>query len=464
MAIQSITLQSKTPFWAHQLKALEFCYFKRAAMLALEMGCGKSKVVVDLITNRNHKKVLIVCPKNVLQVWPTEFRKHSASPAFIYPLTKGTVADKTAEAKEILNAWSDQPVILVINYESARESTFSEFALNQVWDLVVADESHKLKSPSSTTSKFMYRLGRVCKYRLALTGTPFGHDPLDIFGQFRFLNPSIFGTTFYRFKARYAITKTVGNFPKIIGYQNEDELNKKFYSLAYRVSSEVLDLPEAIHVEKRCDLGTEAKRVYSELEKQFYSQIDSGEITVKNALTKVLKLQQVTSGFVKTDEGLESRIDNAKLNLLSEIIDDIDSNEPLVVFARFTNDITAIKSLCIQNKISYGELSGKHNDLKDWQNGKTRLLVVQIQSGNAGIDLTRSKYCIYYSTGCPALSDYQQSLKRVHRPGQLRNVIYIHLVVSSSIDTRVYKALSNREEIINSILTIKPSNEDSYVN
>ncbi len=447
---------SFTKAWRHQKQAFWFAKDLRAAMLAMSMGTGKSKVAVDLVVNRNHKQTLILCPKSVGAVWPDQFKIHSPSTRDIVCLDltseKGTVEKKTIKAKEFLQIAriKGQQAIVIINYESAWRKPFGDWAMKQEFDLVILDESHRIKTPGSQVGKFAARLGRTAKYRLALTGTPMPHSPMDIYSQYRFLDSGIFGTSFVAFKKRYAI---MGGFQghEIIGWANEDEMNRKFYSIAYKADKSVIELPEYIDIYRKAELTPKAMKVYRELEEVFWTDVDKGEVTAANALTRLLRLQQVTSGYVRTDEKEEVEIDTSKADLLADIIEDIEIEEPITVFARFRHDITTIKKTFEKAGRSCAELSGSANELKDWQDGKFNSIVVQIQSGGLGISLARARYCIYYSLGF-SLGDYEQSRARIHRPGQKREVVYIHLLMKNTIDERVYGALKKKKDVVRSIL------------
>ena len=447
---------SFTKAWRHQKQAFWFAKDLRAAMLAMSMGTGKSKVAVDLVVNRNHKQTLILCPKSVGAVWPDQFKIHSPLTRDIVCLDltseKGTVEKKTIKAKEFLQIAriKGQQAIVIINYESAWRKPFGEWAMKQEFDLVILDESHRIKTPGSQIGKFAARLGRTAKYRLALTGTPMPHSPIDIYSQYRFLDSGIFGTSFVAFKKRYVI---MGGFQghEIIGWANEDEMNRKFYSIAYKADKSVIELPEYIDIYRKAELTPKAMKVYRELEEVFWTDVDKGEVTAANALTRLLRLQQVTSGYVRTDEKEEVEIDTSKADLLADIIEDIEIEEPITVFARFRHDITTIKKTFEKAGRSCAELSGSANELKDWQDGKFNSIVVQIQSGGLGISLARARYCIYYSLGF-SLGDYEQSRARIHRPGQEREVVYIHLLMKNTIDERVYGALKKKKDVVRSIL------------
>jgi SNF2 family DNA or RNA helicase len=182
-----------------------------------------------------------------------------------------------------------------------------------------------------------------------------------------------------------------------------------------------------------------------------YAEIDSGEITVANAMVKVLRLQQLTSGYLKTDEGELVQYGNEKLNLFKELLGEIPAKEPVVIFCRFTSDIANVKAACKDAGRTCAELSGHENSLAEWQDGKYDCIAVQIRSGGVGIDLTRACYCVYYSMG-HSLGDFSQSLARTNRPGQTRTVRYYHLLAEGTVDPTIYQALSKKQKVVDYIL------------
>jgi len=133
------------------------------------------------------------------------------------------------------------------------------------------------------------------------------------------------------------------------------------------------------------------------------------------------------------------------------LLEDIDASEPIVIFARFTKDLKSIREVFEKRKEECLELSGQVNELKEWQDGQGRALAVQIQSGGVGVDLTRARYCVYFSLG-RSPGDYLQSRKRIHRPGQHRNCVYIHLLANNTVDVQVLQALENRLDVVEAIL------------
>jgi len=436
--------------WHHQRQAYWFAKDLHATMLAMDMGTGKSYVTVGLIKNREHQRTLILCPKSVLHVWESEFAKHTTGIRCV--TLRGSVQEKTQQAVREFQRQerTEQPLVLVCNYTSAIYEPLKTKLTDWQFELVVLDESHKIKAPGGVTSLLCKRIGQRTPYRLCLTGTPMPHSPLDVYAQYRFLDPGIFGTNFHRFKQRYAVMGGYKN-KQVLGFQYQDELHEKFYKIAYKVDSDVLDLPETMHIYRSCQLSAKERKVYTGIEREFFAEVDEGEVTVLNALTKLLRMQQVTSGFITNDEGEITRLGTAKRQLLEEVLEGIDQAEPLVIFARFTYDLNLIAEVCESQGYTVGTLSGQGDDLTAWQAGEYDVLAVQIQSGGVGVDFTRARYCIYYSLGF-SLGDYEQSLKRIHRPGQEHTIIYIHLLAERSVDEKVYTALQDRKDVVTAIL------------
>lgn len=498
-----------TEGWLHQRQAYWFAEALDAAMLAMDMGTGKSKVVVGLAEGWSCNVVLILCPAKAVDVWPTQFNGplevpdpqtlpcpvcdggvegcpvcegkgewldetrtkilpygHAVRDWEILALdkTKGTVKKRTQIADEAYaRAGDEHPVAIVMNYEAAILEPFKKWAMKRKWDLVDLDESHKTKAPGGVTSRFCTSLGRRARKRLCNTGTPMPHSPLDIYAQYRFLDAAIFGTSHHRFKQHFAV---MGGFEgkEVKGLQNQAELSEKFALLAYMCDADdVLDLPPAMPPERRiCTLGKDATRIYNELDQELIADVGAGVVTAQNALTRLLRLQQATSGHTKTDE--DERIvvlGEEKKKLLWDVLADLSPSEPVVVFTRFKHDIRVVREVCAEQERRIGEVSGDANDLVDAKFPKDKdLLAVQMQSGGTGVDLTRACYAIYYSVGF-SLGDYLQSLKRIHRPGQTRASHFYHLVAEkeaekekdrATVDQVVYEALKAREDVVRKVL------------
>lgn len=421
-------------------------------MLAMGMGCGKTLSVLLTVAMEGHQTVLILCPKSVLGVWRREIERHFAPEHTVLVLDSGTTKTKTEQLAKVQRRGI---LFVVVNYDTAWRSPIDIALLKFKFDCVIADESHRIKAPGGKSSRWAGKLGRTTSRRVCLTGTPMPHSPLDLYGQFRFLAPEVFGTSFTRFRSRYA--QVHKDFPsKVIQWLNQDDLQAKFHEYSFIcTAAEVLDLPELTHNVRTCTLSPKAARVYRELEKDFVAEVESGTVTIQNALTKLLRLQQVTSGFVggEDEEGgrfVETLADD-KAKLLSDLLSDTD--EPTVVFCRFQRDLDAVERVAEQLGRTYAELSGRRRDAIDNHANMVDVQIagVQIQAGGVGIDLTRAALGVYYSIGF-SLGDYLQSIARLHRPGQLRATRLYHLVAEGTVDELVYRALEKREEVVTSIM------------
>ena len=443
-----MTNGAMTTSWQHQREALDFVKDKPGSMLAMEMGTGKTKVAIDLMDAHDYRRVLIVCPLSVVAgVWPGEFAKHSPAPWTVLPLARGSLKDKQAQAEAA--PLKSERAAVVINYESVWREPFGSWARKQPWDLLVLDESHRIKSPGGVASRYCSRLSDRVPQCLALTGTPMAHSPLDIYAQYRALDKSIYGTSYFRFKSRYAVMGGWNN-QEIMGYQHQEEFQEKLYSIAYRVeAADVLDLPPLLTVTRMCELGPKARKLYRTLERDFIADLEEGRITAVNALSQLLRLQQVTSGYARTEDDRDVEVDTTKAELLADLLEDM-GKEPVVVFARFKHDLEVVHRVARRlGRPSY-EISGARKELSLWNEGGG-VLAVQIQSGGLGIDLTKARYAVYYSLGF-SLGDYLQSRARLHRPGQERPVEIIHLIATQSVDEKVMAALAAREQVVESIM------------
>lgn len=473
---------TRTPEWAHQRAA--FWYLMddpEGGMLDMYMGTGKSKVFCDVVANRAASRVLLLCPNNVMSVWPKQFKLHCFLDYEIVVLNEGSVSAKAEYARRMIE-WCDEQnkrLVLIINYESAWRAPFGPtrngrgqiiergFALKQHWDVVGLDESHRIKNPSGKASRFARSLRNVCPFRVCMTGTPMPHSPFDIWAQFDFLDPSIFGQSLTAFKSKVAQLGGYGGY-QVKEWINQEWLARQIGRKAFNVGQDVLDLPPTQDIVRTVKLGPKATRTYKELENEFFSVLTSyvdhpdGDeaTTVSNVLVKLLRCQQVTSGYVRDDTGRDIQVDTAKQEELHDILEDIpvawkdgkSVREPVVVFCRFEHDLRTVEGVTNNLGLRYKELSGKRKDLgpDGTYPEDADVFGVQVQSGGVGIDLTRACYAIYYSID-RSLGNYDQTRARVHRPGQTRPTFYYHIVAQNTVDVTIYKALEERREVVQAI-------------
>jgi len=451
---------SRTVAWRHQRQAFWFARELQASMLAMDMGTGKSKVAVDLACEWGSSTVLILCPKSVLGVWPREFALHADCDVRVLAERKGTLKRRAARVAAELARPFDGITVVVVNYEAAWRSAWADVLTSRPWSLVILDESHRVKKPGGRASLFCARLRPLARRRLCLTGTPMPHSPLDVYAQYRFLDPGIFGTSFTAFRSRYAVMGGYGGH-EVLRFQRQDELAERMYRVGFRVmADDVLDLPEATHDRRECELSGKALETYVDLDDALYADVEEGTVTAANALVRLLRLQQVTSGWVPLDDPDEEgerewvQVDTSKRDLLADVLEDVPTIEPVVVFCRFTRDLDNVREVCESQGRRYGELSGRRTDAlaeDATMAAGVDVAGVQVQSGGVGIDLTRARYCVFYSLGF-SLGDYEQAVRRVHRPGQERPVTFLHLAAEGTVDEKVYEALRQRRNVVEHVL------------
>jgi len=442
-----MTSNSITPLWEHQKKAFDFCMNHNAAMLDYGMGTGKTLTAIHVIAARGVKRVLIVCPKAVMSVWPREIKKHGLN-AHVVDFSKcKSVADKVLKLQEV--TYAKVPTIVVLNYDIVWREGMRQALQCYGFEMIICDESHRIKAPGSKVSYFMGLLGKTVKYRLCLSGTPFANNPLDIYAQYRFLDPAIYGTRFKDFKHTYAIVRD----DIVQEYRNLKHLQEKFRLIAISCKmgdiKHKLGLPDIFPpVIKETTLAGQAARMYKEMAQHALTELDNGEmLDASNVLVQILRLMQMTSGFLEDGTGIST----AKQDLLRDIVDDLPTGDPefnLVIFCQFTYDIAVVRDI-VGAYMPTWELSGNRNDLSAWEmiGG---CLVVQIASGAEGIDLTAAHTAIYYSRPL-SLAKYEQSKARLYRPGQTRRVTFIHCVVSGTVDAVIYQALEEKKAILDGI-------------
>lgn len=467
----TLKYQYKTIPYSHQKRALaKVNKLRGKGGLLMEMGTGKTKVAIDWACigyhNFNVRRVLVLCPVSVMDVWDRQIRLHSPVKARIV-LLRGSSSHKARRLVRLLSLKEPERIQwIVINYEAIwreydqRKGKTIESLLKR-WrpDIVIADESHRIKSHSSRQSRSSGRLGSSARMRLLLTGTPITKSPLDLFGQFRFLDPTIFGRNWYAFKNYYGVWGGFNRF-QLRGYKNLKELVEKVRGNSFRIKKEqCLDLPEKVFVDVPVTLSDKEKRLYREMAEQMIIEIEETHATASIVLVKLLRLSQITSGFVKDVEGKIRDIGYSKLRTTMDLLDDVLQQTPkAVIFVRFRYDIDRITQELKAKKISYEILSGsvpgskRHSIVERFQNDPSlKVFVVQIQSGSLGIDLTAASVAIFYSLDY-RWDSYVQAVDRLHRHGQKHKCTYYHMVAPHTIDTITLQVLKEKGSIAEAVI------------
>lgn len=425
--------------------------------LLMEMGTGKSLTSIAItgaLANAGRiRRVLVVAPLSILGVWEEEFQKFADFP-YALAVLSGTGAKKLDTLRHMTGAALQA---VVVNYESAWRL---EKDL-RLWkpDLIIADEGHKIKTHNIAASKALHRLGREAKYRLLLTGTVITNKAIDVFSQFKFADPDIFGQSFYAFRSRYFDMVGYGNHTPVLKKSMEAELTEKLHSISYRATkAECLDLPETTDVIRQVELEPAALRIYKGLVKESYAELSGGEVTAPNILTRLLRLSQLTGGFIGNDEtAAVEQVSAAKLSALEDILDGAAAEgKKLVIIARFIPEIKAICKLLEKRGLKYsyitGEVKDRSGQVSAFQNDpQVSAFVGQIATAGMGITLTAASTMVFYSLDY-SMSNFEQTKARIHRVGQRMPCTYLYLVARSTVDEKVLLALKNKADLARTLV------------
>lgn len=410
------------------------------------------------------RRMLVVAPSSVCPVWPSEFRKFGAFPSRVAVLqgdkNKRLAALRYVEAPA-MPGQRDPLRVAVINYESTwrLEDELKAYAA----DLIVCDESQRIKSHTAQQSKAMHRLGAGARYRMILTGTPIQNDTRDLWSQYRFLAPNVFPASYYAFEKRYALMGGYGQH-QYLGPRNLEELTRKAHGIAYRVTkAECLDLPGKTFETREIALEDSAANLYQRIKKNAVAELEGGEsVTASIVLTRLLRLQQITGGFVTDDDGTTTKVSSAKLDAVADIVQSlcVDEGKKLVIFARFLAELEGICETvqkALGSKYQYVRIAGdvpigkRGPIVEQFQTDPdTRVFVAQLDSCAEGVTLTAADTIVYYSVSFNA-AKYAQSQDRIHRVGQRNTCTYIHLVVPKTIDEKVMNALEHKIDIAKTV-------------
>lgn len=443
-------------FACKQFGLLDYEQMSRGIALLMEMGTGKSLTSIGIAGILYQlgliKRVLVIAPLSILGVWLEEFEKFADFP-FTVTILKGSSARKRAALQ---NMGEEGLQIVVVNYESAWR--LEKELLRFDSDLIIADEAHKLKEARTAQSKAMHHLGDKARYKLLLTGTVITNKELDVFSQYRFLNPTVFGSSFYTFRNKYFDMVGYGNHIPRFRNDRADDFLQRMHSIAYRVTKEeCLDLPNITEEIRSVALEPKARKMYAELEKESYTELGSSEVSAVNMLTKLLRLSQLTGGHLTDDEGDTNAISTAKLDALSDIIDSaMAEDKKLVVMARFVPELNDIQALLEKKGIGYATVRGGVKDRSEeirrfQEDSDCKVFIGQIAAAGLGITLTTASTMVFYSLDY-SMSNFEQAKARIHRVSQTENCLYIYLVAKDTVDMKVLNALRNKVNLAKALV------------
>jgi SNF2 family DNA or RNA helicase len=322
---------------------------------------------------------------------------------------------------------------------------------------MICDESHRLKKHSSRQSKSAHRVGREIKYKYALTGTPIGNDEIDLFAQFRFLDDGLLGDTWGTFKKRYCRPYGYGGYKTKLRAGSKRRFFKKLAPYQFQIKKrEALDLPPEIDLDIEFELTGAAAKAYKELERDFYTQYEDMEVMTELAITNLLRLQQLTGGFLDNGEEI-LQLEQNKLWIFMDWLQDYPQDKKLVIFARFTPEIDILHKNIVKSGRTCAVLDGrtKQKDRNLWEKFQDECdpitYIAQIGSGGLGIELFAADVAVFYSKSFSYIQ-YTQARGRLVRDGQKNKVEFIHLIGKKTVDTDNEVSLQQKGETSEDVL------------
>ena len=463
----------KTKPYKHQLTALEKSWNKENFAYFMEMGTGKTKVLIDNLAMLYDKgKVdgaLIIAPKGVVGTWynneiPAHLPDHIDD---VTVLWQANITKQQQEKLDCLFEPEENLHILIMNVEALSTTKGKDFAekfLDSHNTLMAIDESTTIKNPNAKRTKNIIKLSDIAKYKRIMTGSPVTKNPLDLYSQCEFLSPWLLDyTSYYAFRNRYAEMKTMhvhGRSIQVVDkFKNLSELSDTLKNFSYRVLKEdCLDLPEKNWTKRQISLSPDQRKIYTQMKETALAYLNGKVTSTMTVLTQLMRLHQITCGHFTADDGTTQEIANNRINELMNVLEELEGKA--IIWANYQHDIRSIIKEVSKvhgpgSIVDYYGLTPqdkRQENIKKFQNNdKCRFLVGTPQTGGYGITLTAANTVIYYSNGYD-LEKRLQSEDRAHRIGQKKNVTYVDIIAEDTVDEKIVKALRDKVNIASQVL------------
>ena len=463
----------KTKPYKHQLTALEKSWNKETYAYFMEMGTGKTKVLIDNMSMLYDKGkidgALIIAPKGVVKTWyeqeiPAHLPRHIEN---VLVLWQANITKGQQEKLDSLFELESSLHILIMNVEAFSTDKGVKFAskfLNSHKVLMAIDESTTIKTPTAKRTKNIIGLGKYAKYRRIMTGSPVTKNPLDLYTQCEFLDPYLLDfTSYYAFRNRYAEMKTMhlrGRSIQVVDeFKNLGELSESLKGFSYRVLKEdCLDLPPKNFTKRHIVLTGEQRKIYDQMKKAAMAVLNGKVTTTMTVLTQLMRLHQITCGHFTADDGSIQLIPNNRITELMNVLEETEGK--VIIWANYQRDVNQIIK-AITEKYGPGSVvdyygltpqEERQENIRKFQNGdECRFIVGTTQTGGYGITLTKANTVVYYSNGYD-LEKRLQSEDRAHRIGQTKSVTYVDLIAEDTVDEKIVKALRDKINIASEVL------------
>ena len=459
--------------YAHQLTALEKSWNRDNFAYFMEMGTGKTKVLIDNLAMLYDKGrvdgALIIAPKGVVGTWynqelPNHLPEHIEN---VTVLWQANINKKQQDKLDKLFKTGHELHIIVMNVEAFSTDKGRLFAakfLRSHKSMIAIDESTTIKNPKAKRTKNILSLSALAKYKRIMTGSPVTKNPLDLYSQCEFLDPRLLDfASYYSFRNRYAEMKTMhvsGRSIQVVHkFRHLDELSDTLKPFSYRVlKQDCLDLPDKVYIKRNISLSKEQRQVYDQMKKEAVAVLNGKQVNSVTVLSQLMRLHQITCGHFTANDGSTQEIKNNRIQELLDVLEEVEGKA--IIWAHYQHDVKNIKKH-IQKEHGPGSVvdyygltpqDQRQKNIKKFQaNNGVRFLIGTPQTGGYGITLTEANTVIYYSNGYD-LEKRMQSEDRAHRIGQKKTVTYVDIIAEDTVDTKIVKALRKKIDIASKVM------------
>ena len=469
----------------HQVSSLYFSLSLPACGLFLEPGLGKTYIALNNIVIRKAlgkvKKALVICPKSVMNVgWGADCSKFTDlkytiihdnyKPKFLCPITKSiikkitkshlkkckmTQGDYLAKFPEAKSLIEKTPLDrLCGNYDvyitsPEQVKKYRDYMMD--FDIVILDESTMIKNPNSQTSKAIHEVGQSSKYRIAMTGTPMTNRLEDLWSQMFFLDQSL-GSSFNRYINEYFWVNPKYSFIRNPKSGASEIITSKIQDRVIVFKAEdCLDLPERVFCEREVPLSSNAERLYGTMNNELFLEHDDKVVSAKTFLEHVLKLQQLSNGFIFDNDGILGIIDECppKVREVRNILGETDKKA--IIWTVFRRDVEVL----MENLKDYNPVYINSSNVRDQEeifknNPDCRVAIVNPKSCKFGHTWNWAEITIYYSLSF-SVEDYKQSVARNYRTGQTMPVT-VYILLGSPVDQQIWERVKSGRDFGDNVL------------
>lgn len=452
--------------WQHQINEVEFSWYRSCRAIFWEPRCGKSRTIVEsmrkVIAELGMTRFLIVGPGMALKMtWVEELR---ALPVHVVDLSSGVLDDRAQILKTMMKWPANEVTVVLVNYEALKPLEIP--LLKWAPEGVVADEGHLIKSPSAQRTRTMIKLGAKAKWRRLLTGTPTPRSYSDLFAQYKYLEPSIFGTSMKRFQDTYCYLHPMWK-SKVIGYKDLPELEQRAFSVASRVTrAQCFDMPEVQEIERRIELPDRARKAYDQMVEHEVLEMEGlPYVDATHKLARLVKLQKLTAGFISEGDSEPHWVSSAKIDaVLEELAEPLEAGQKVVISYIFRHEGAELEKRigAVFGQQYVARLSGQtlQRDreritapfaLGASQGPAGAVLIVQEAVGGLGISLAAADHMIFTTSSMDGAA-HSQMRDRTWSPS--KKMTYTYLRVPNSVDYFVKKVLSTKDSAQRALLDV----------